>query len=148
LSLFWAGVAFFWEYSMLSSGGPLMLSILGIPFILIAIYMVIGRFFYSSWRRKKTYYALTNQRLVWATDFFKKRSLTVDLKEIDQMKRLTKPNGELETIQFYHQGPWYFRRISITIRGKNRSKDLAFDLIPEAEQVYDLINQARAKLEE
>ncbi len=38
----------------------------GIPFILIGLYMLVGRFFYDAWRRMRTYYGLTSERAIIA----------------------------------------------------------------------------------
>lgn len=62
-SLFWAGFAFFWEASVLAKGITFF-AIFGIPFVLIGIHMLIGRFFTDMWRRRKTFYGLTNERMI------------------------------------------------------------------------------------
>ena len=74
-SLLWGGFAFFWEASVLSSwvrgadrGAPSIFFVLwGIPFVLLGIYFIFGRFVYKYWRKKNTYYALTNRRALILT---------------------------------------------------------------------------------
>ena len=36
----------------------------GIPFVAIGLYLVVGRFFYKRWDRRRTRYAITDQRVV------------------------------------------------------------------------------------
>ena len=62
-SLLWCGFAFFWEWSVLKNGiGPFAL--FGIPFVCMGIYIVIGRFFHLAWLRKRTYYVITNLKII------------------------------------------------------------------------------------
>ena len=41
-----------------------LLQLFGIPFVLIGIYITIGRFFVDAWRRKGTSYGLTTARVI------------------------------------------------------------------------------------
>lgn len=65
-SIFWAGFSFFWEASVLRSGAPLGMALFGIPFVLIGIYLTVGRFFHDAWKRKRTVYGVTNERVLIA----------------------------------------------------------------------------------
>lgn len=63
-SIFWCGFAFFWVISAFSMGAPFFFCLFGIPFILIGLYMVIGRFFWTAYIRKRTAYVITNRRII------------------------------------------------------------------------------------
>src|SRR5213596_908013 len=63
-SLMWGGFAFFWEASVLQQGAPGFMALWGIPFVLVGIYIILGRFFIDAAVRARTYYALTSQRVV------------------------------------------------------------------------------------
>ena len=66
-SLVWAGFPFFWEAAVLASGAPIVMALFGVPFVVIGIYMVCGRFFAAALRRGRTYYGLTDKRAVIVT---------------------------------------------------------------------------------
>jgi hypothetical protein len=64
-SLLWCGFAIFWEYSVSSHRRvPVFFILWGIPFVLVGLFMVVGRFFVDAWLRGRTRYALTNQRIL------------------------------------------------------------------------------------
>ncbi len=63
-SLMWGGFAVFWEASVLKQGAPGFMALWGIPFVLVGIYIILGRFFVDAWMRSRTYYALTDQRAI------------------------------------------------------------------------------------
>jgi len=70
-SLLWGGFALVWEAGVLGLGVfgeghrsavPWFFVLWGIPFVLVGLYFIAGRFFYKAWRKRRTYYALTNKR--------------------------------------------------------------------------------------
>jgi hypothetical protein len=70
-SLLWGGFAIFWEGSVAGfwnhgsrSGAWIFGMIWGIPFVLIGQYLIWGRFIYDLWLKGRTYYALTNRRVL------------------------------------------------------------------------------------
>jgi hypothetical protein len=66
-SLLWAGFAIFWALLALKSGGPWLFKLSSVGFVLIGVYVVIGRFFHDAWRRQKLFYGLTDHRILIAT---------------------------------------------------------------------------------
>ena len=65
LSLPWGALAIFWEIGA-SQVGSALGSIVGIPFALIGLYLIFGRFIYKRWIRSHTRYAISDQRIVVA----------------------------------------------------------------------------------
>jgi len=63
-SLLWAGFSIFWESSVLATGAPIFMQLWGVPFVLIGLYLVVGRFLLDAWLRRRMLYAVTNQRIL------------------------------------------------------------------------------------
>lgn len=61
-SILWAGFALFWEYKAWNTSW--FFRLWGIPFVLIGIYMLVGRFFMDAWQRFRTVYGLTASRVL------------------------------------------------------------------------------------
>ena len=76
-SLLWGGFALYWEASVLGLGGGRHASgffvLWGVPFVLIGIYSIAGRFFYKACRNRRTVYAITDRRLLVLTSTFGRR---------------------------------------------------------------------------
>lgn len=85
-SILWAGFAFFYEYNALTKTDDLFHQLWGVPFVIIGIHMLIGRFFYDSYQRKFTDYAVTNERIIIATGNHNKSFKSILLKNLPQLQ--------------------------------------------------------------
>jgi len=63
-SLFWGGFFVFWEKGVLDTNTPTLMKLWGVPFLLIGVYLVAGRFLLDAWIRRGMYYAVTNKRVL------------------------------------------------------------------------------------
>lgn len=63
-SLMWGGFAFFWEITVLKQGAPMFFKLWGIPFCIVGLYIIIGRFIHDYLNRKNTEYFVTDKRVV------------------------------------------------------------------------------------
>ncbi len=94
-SLAWGGFAIFWETGALGywgnghrNGSPSwFMAIRGIPFIVIGQYMIWGRFLYDAWLKRRTYYALTNRRVLILQEGRKRKTNSMYLEAIPKIER-------------------------------------------------------------
>lgn len=63
-SLLWGGFAIVWEFLVIVMDAGLIFQLWGIPFVLVGLYLIIGRFFHDAWYRKRTFYGLTKEQLL------------------------------------------------------------------------------------
>ncbi len=66
-SLMWGGFAVFWEWSVIKAGVPFLFRLWGIPFVLVGLYMIVGRFFWDAYQRANTFYGVSDQRVLIIT---------------------------------------------------------------------------------
>ena len=71
-SLLWGGFAIFWEAGVAGLWGTGAKAgtsstfgmIWGIPFVVMGQYIIWGRFVYAAWKKRRTYYGVTNRRVI------------------------------------------------------------------------------------
>ena len=115
-SLMWGGFAIFWEMdvtghwgSSSSQAGPsVFMALWGIPFVLIGQYLIWGRFVYAAWKKKRTYYAVTNRRIIVVQEGWTRKTVAA---YIDTLPTVLKErrSGKYGTLRFAHPEPMWGR---------------------------------------
>jgi Bacterial PH domain len=143
-SLLWAGFAVFWLVSAAMSGAPLPFVLFGVPFVVVGVYIVVGRFFVEAKQRQSTFYALTPQRIIIASGLFSRRVKSLNLKTISDLSLNEKSDGS-GTITFGAQHPMaaMFGGMSAW-PGAEQYLGPRLDLVPQARTVYESIRRAQA----
>jgi hypothetical protein len=141
-SLLWGGFAVFWEFSVIRNGGPVFFMIWGVPFVLMGLYITIGRFFADARQRARTYYALTDQRVVIIAGLFSRQVKSLPLRTLQDIT-LDERGDQSGTISFGAGNAManWFAGSGWPITGSQRPP--AFELIENARQVHTRIRAAQ-----
>ena len=146
-SLLWGGFAIFWEYSVLfgldpsgrsaPSSAPFIMKLWGIPFVLVGLYLIVGRFFYDAFQRSRTIYAVTDQRILILTQAFSRRVRSLPLRMLPEMTIAEKSDGS-GTITFGVSN----LDGGALLRSRRGERPPAFEFVERIRNVYDLIQGA------
>lgn len=140
-SLMWGGFAVFWEFTAITGGAPFFFWLWGIPFILAGFYMIIGRFFFDYVQRKKTYYALTNERVIIISGISNQNTKSLDISKLPEININTKSSGK-GTITFgpIHPMSWMYAGSGYPNMGRYNISP-SFELIEDVNTVYQHIKR-------
>lgn len=119
--------------------GPIVYAILPL-FVLIGLYMLIGRFLIDRMMRRRTSYFLTNQRAVIESGLFGSTRRSVNLAAVAEVRFRQGRRGK-GTLQFGGSGP--FGMMPTGWPGASQFLPPAFDGIEDAARVYDLVISAQ-----
>ncbi len=128
MGLFFMGFSIFWMAGASQAGGVFWL--FGIPFFMVGFFRVIGRDFWKTYLRRNSWYTLTNERAIIATNLpIKGKSLKSW--PITDKSRLSLDQGPPDTIIFAHEER----------RGQNGTYtiDIGFERIQDGLKVYRLM---------
>jgi Bacterial PH domain len=143
-SLLWAGFAVFWLVTAARSNAPLPFVLFGVPFVLVGVYIVFGRFFVEAKQRQNTFYALTPQRVIIASGLFSKKVKSLNLKTIPELSLSERSDGS-GTVTFGAQHPMAGLVGGMSAwPGAEQFMGPCFDLVPNARTVYELIRKTQA----
>ena len=147
-SLLWGGFAIFWEATVILTGAPLFFWVFGVPFVLIGLYLIIGRFFFDARQRASTFYGLTNDRIIITSGKHGKRIQSLSLASLGDIT-LDERADETGTIIFAPAHP-LGRLVNFGtwpgLGASGRQAMPSFEMIPQARKVYEMIRGAQRRL--
>jgi hypothetical protein len=150
-SLMWGGFAIFWESSVLAIGGhgvkgaPPFFVLWGIPFVIIGQYLIWGRFLYAWWLKNRTYYAVTNQRVLVVQNSWKRQMASAYIDSLPTVLKEGNRSGT-GTLRFAQAVP-----ISGRSNGWGAWNSLSVGGVPtfldidDVDYVYRLVSDLREK---
>jgi hypothetical protein len=141
-SLLWGGFAIFWEWGVMNSNAPFFFRLWGIPFVLIGLYLIAGRFFVDAKQREKTFYGLTNERIIIISGIFSRNIKSLNLKTLSEINLDEKSDGS-GTIAFGSNYLPAARWVGNGWPGSNQCTPPSFELIKRVKEVYELIRRAQ-----
>jgi hypothetical protein len=140
-SLMWGGFALFWEFMVLTQipdqSGVWLFRLWGIPFVLVGLYMIFGRFIDDAWVRRNTEYAVTSGRVLILKGRLNQTLTALPLRTLPATALTTSNNG-MGTVRFGQ--PAYWSRLPFN------SQQLSFEFVPDAKSVLSIIESARRQV--
>jgi hypothetical protein len=137
-SLLWCGFAVFWEATVITGGAPLLFRLWGIPFVLVGLYMVFGRFLVEAKQRARTIYGLTDKDVVIVSGLLTRKVKRLNLRTLSDVS-LEERAERRGTITFGPTPSSYAWCGGGSWPGMARTAVPSFDMIENARGVYDLI---------
>lgn len=141
-SLMWGGFAIFWEVSVLRTHGSGFFALWGIPFVLVGIHMILGRFWVDAATRARTIYGLTDRRAIIISGLVTRPVKSLSLRTLTDVTLTERGNGS-GTIALGQVPPWSGLYGGMRWPGMGSYGPPSFDLIPDARRIYWLIRQAQ-----
>jgi hypothetical protein len=147
-SLMWGGFAIFWEFMAVTmtskAPGPfgIVFPLFGLPFVCVGLYLIFGRFFIDARSRARTFYGVTNERIIIVSGLFSQLTKSLQLRTLTDVSFSQRSDGS-GTItfgstnymnSFFPAGSW---------PGTRRYAPPSFDLIEGAKEVYDIIRKGQ-----
>ncbi len=138
-SILWAGFAIVWEIIVINSGDPVLMIIWGIPFVLVGLMMLFGRFIVDAKIRETTYYGVTDKRVIIIAGLFNRKIQSSNLSLLRGLTLIEAKNRK-GTISFSAENPY-----SSWMQNLPFGQTLApqFEMIENARDVYTIISRAR-----
>ena len=114
----------------------------GIPFVLVGLYMIFGRFWVDARQRNNTAYGVTSERIVIISGLFSKQTKSLSIDTLTDVS-LTEKTGGIGTITFGQMPFWHAMYGNASWPGTGYRSVPQFESIPEARSVYDIIRSAQ-----
>lgn len=137
----WCGFAIFWESSVLTSNAQPFFVLWGVPFVAVGLYLVVGRFLFEARQRAKTFYAVTTDRVIIISGIFTRGVKSLNLRTLTDLSLSERRSGE-GTITFGPTGA-FGNMLSPNWPGAQGQTSPAFDIIPDAKRVYEIVRKAQ-----
>jgi hypothetical protein len=137
-SLMWGGFAFFWEITVIKTGAPLLFTLFGLPFVLIGLYLIFGRFIYDAETRKATVYGITEKRIIIKS---KKTVKSINIQSITNITLTEKPDGSGTIVLGSNQG---FNG-NMPIQGTSIKMNPTLEMVHDVRTVYRHITGLQKK---
>lgn len=143
-SLLWGGFAIFWESSALATTSPVFVKLWGVPFLLIGLYLVAGRFLFDAWVRRRMRYAVTNKRILIFRSWPFSKMTALSLDHLPDLSLIESSDGR-GTIRFGQQVPLWGRGGGFSGWTPALDPTPQFIAIENARRVFDQIQYTDRK---
>jgi hypothetical protein len=142
-SLMWGGFALFWEGAVIVGGTNAFFILWGIPFVLIGLYMIFGRFIAKKRWRRRAAYGVTDQRALVAVGT---RSVSDSPVKNTATSVRRSRDGKHVTVSFGSQSSWALPHAANAdlLPWFNPTNEVAFVDVAEPEGLLQALERARS----
>ena len=144
-SLMWGGFAIFWETAVITMGAPFFFMLWGIPFVLVGLHLIFGRFIFDAWARSRTWCGVSNERILIRAGGISSRLTTLNLASLSEVSMTEKSDGR-GTLTLGPAAPAGFNIQKRGWPGAGSNQSPSFEAIGNARQVLDVIRDAQKRL--
>jgi hypothetical protein len=137
-SVMWGGFAIFWEAAVIAGGADFFFILWGIPFVLVGLYLIFGRFCVDAKQRAKTYYGVTNERVIIVSGLFGRSIKSLKIDTLADMSLTERSDGS-GTIALGPLNAWHGWFAGSSWPGAGQNAPPALEFIDNARQVYETI---------
>lgn len=146
-SLLWGGIASLFGSLFFLTFSPIFI-VIGAFFVFAALYFVFGRFIYKIWKQKRTYYAVTDKRILIITRGWKKNVQTVFIDTVPAVNKSIGSSGR-GSLRFGNTSFWASLSentgLDFMATGYGTQAPQFYN-IDDAQRVYDIIVELRQRL--
>jgi hypothetical protein len=136
-SVIWGGFAFFWEYSVLREKLDPSFWLSGIPFLLIGLQLIIGRFFTDRFERKHRCYGVTDQRILILSNWPRRKLESFSTGSLNGISFTERSDGGGDIVF------GIARPKPLLSSRRNRPSPVVFELGDQLRKVYEIIQRAQ-----
>jgi hypothetical protein len=141
-SLMWGGFAIFWEFMVIRTGAPFLFRLWGVPFVLIGLYLIGGRFFWDAYRRRATVYGLTDSRVLIVEEGFQRSTRAVRLETLGDVTVNERRDGSGDIL--LGAAPFGVQAVNRGWPG-SRPQVPTLEFLPRVREVFDMIRHAQGR---
>ncbi|MEM9365967.1 MAG: PH domain-containing protein [Planctomycetota bacterium] len=141
-SLLWGGFAIFWEATAVMRGAPVFFVLWGIPFVLVGLHLIVGRFFVDAKQRSRTYYGVTDERVIIVSGLFRRSVKSLRIDTLTDVALEEKADGS-GTITLGPTSPWNHWFGGSNWPGTHPLTVSSFEMIDNAREVDGIIRESQ-----
>jgi hypothetical protein len=143
----WGGFFCFWEASALTSQGSSFMIAWGVPFLVMGVYVIAGRFWVKAAMRKRTLYAVTDRRVIELTGLRRRSLHSLSLDHLPGLE-MSERSGGRGRISFGASGGiagMYANTGMDWFASKSGGQTMSFFDVPDVRSVYHIIERTAAQ---
>jgi len=130
----------FWEFKAIETGASVFFILWGIPFVLIGLYITVGRFIYKRGRQLMTVYGLTDSRAIVS---YSERSFIETSLKGSQMRVDRSRDGRHVSVIFGNRRQVDYRNTGLDVLNLGQAQGVAFFDVADPDALMRELDRVR-----